>query len=560
MGLFARSLLVLTLLFAMVFAVGAGVLYYQHVPIEIAVGFAVVVVVLQYLIGPMLIDWIYKITWYQPAQVSPEFEVFLREICAKRKIPMPRFGIINDGNPNAFTYGHTPSDARLVVTRGLMEMLSKNEYEAVVAHEVGHITHRDFIVMTIASLAPVILYILYRWGVHQRRGGLPAFLVGLGAGICYFISQYIVLFLSRVREFYADEHSAISMDDPNAIATALVKIGYGLARIPDPQQQAQQPQQTQPQPKPSFFSLQSSSSNKKQAPLFNKSQLMGPLGICNFSSVTPMALYSTTPNGQFSMDHMLRAMQWDLWNPWARWFELQSSHPLIAKRIRAASWIATRLNKPTAFPMTAPPKEVPWTTFIMDLMFLSLPYFGIILGVLFGYAIESRVLSAQNVNLPLTIIKLAMIFSGIGWLIRLAYSFGSNYKPSKIVDLVGELEVSHIRSIPVEVEGEIIGRGVPGIFWSKDLVLQDDTGFITLIYRQPFSILETLFGIFGANKLIGRKGKIKGWYRRGPAPYIELREGLFEYGAGILCLYQPFLWVAAALCTLVGFALMFIRI
>jgi len=99
---------------------------------------------------------------------------------------------------------------------------------------------------------------------------------------------------------------------------------------------------------------------------------------------------------------------------------------------------------------------------------------------------------------------------------------------------------------------------VPGLFWSKDLVMQDDTGFITLIYRQPLGILETLFGIFSAEKFVGKKGRIRGWYRRGPIPYLELREATFEGGGRTKCYYYSYLWAVAVICTVIGAALAFV--
>ena len=543
MSLFARSLIVLALLFAMVFAIGTAVLHHYHYSISWAVIFTVVVVMLQFIIGPFIIDRLFTINWWQPAQISPEFDSFLVALCKKRGIPVPRFGIIEDSNPNAFTYGHVPGNARLVVTRGVMQMLTKEEFEAVVAHEVGHITHYDFIVMTVASLAPALLYILYRWSLNQRRG--PTLPVAIGAFICYYVSQYIVLFLSRIREYYADEHSSISVDNPNAIATALVKIGYGLARVQDPAQVQQV----------------NANGKKKQKPLFNKSRLMGSLGICNFSSATPMALYSTTAAGQFSMDQMLKAMQWDLWNPWARWFEIQSTHPLIARRVRATSWTAKKLGQQSVFPMATAPKEIPWSSFMMDLMFLSLPWVGILLGVLFGFG--------HQIYTPGAVFQGDSIFSrwalvpllgGIGWIIRLAYSYGKEYRKSMVADLVGEMDVSHIRSIPVELEGQIIGRGVPGLFYSKDLVFQDESGFITLIYRQPFGFWDTLFGVFRAGHLVGKKGKFKGWYRRGPAPYVEIASAEFEDGDSTHCYYPASLWATAIVTTIAGILLFALKI
>ena len=108
--------------------------------------------------------------------------------------------------------------------------------------------------------------------------------------------------------------------------------------------------------------------------------------------------------------------------------------------------------------------------------------------------------------------------------------------------------------------GKIIGRGVPGLFWSKDLVLQDDSGFITLIYRQPLDILQTLFGIFKAEHLVGKDGTFKGWYRRGPIPYVELSSAQFDDGDRAGCYYASYLWVCATLVTVAGALVFFARV
>jgi len=163
-----RSALVLALLFGLVFAVGVAIMWRLEMPVWAAVLFAVAVVAAQYAAGPWVIERIYKIRWVQPESVHPDFARWYVESCDARKIPVPRFGIIDDGNPNAFTYGHTPKDARVVVTSGLLQMLTPAEVHAVVAHELGHVVNRDFIVMTVASAAPLILYVLY---VFCRVGG-----------------------------------------------------------------------------------------------------------------------------------------------------------------------------------------------------------------------------------------------------------------------------------------------------------------------------------------------------------------------------------------------------
>ena len=107
-NLLFRSVMVLALLFGLLFAVGMAVTYYLDAPVWVAVVFALGVLLLQYLIGPWILQLIYKIRWTDPASVDPELAEFIQRACKEKGLPEPRFGLIDDGNPNAFTFGHYP--------------------------------------------------------------------------------------------------------------------------------------------------------------------------------------------------------------------------------------------------------------------------------------------------------------------------------------------------------------------------------------------------------------------------------------------------------------------
>ena len=96
-----------------------------------------------------------------------------------------------------------------------------------------------------------------------------------------------------------------------------------------------------------------------------------------------------------------------------------------------------------------------------------------------------------------------------------------------------------MRAIPCTVEGQIIGRGIPGLFYSEDLVMQDEGGFIVLDYRQPLRIFEFLFGWIKAESLIGQRGKAMGWYRRSPKPYLEMRYLQLDNGEKVTSYNYP---------------------
>ena len=146
----------------------------------------------------------------------------------------PSFGILHDGAPQAFTYGHHPSNARVVISEGILNLLEPAEVEAVVAHELGHAHNWDMALMTLANLVPLLLYYLYRVGIRMsggrnNKGGDYTIAVAVGAYVLYVVSEYLVLWFSRTREYYADRFAGQVTGNANALATALVKIAYGLA-------------------------------------------------------------------------------------------------------------------------------------------------------------------------------------------------------------------------------------------------------------------------------------------------------------------------------------------
>ena len=166
-------------------------------------------------------------------EVNEEINTYvIDKECVKHGVKFPKFAVIDDGAPNAFTYGRTKKDARIVVTRGIFELLNEDEVKAVVAHEMGHIVHLDMLVMTAVQIVPLVLYAIYEAFARNNRGDRDnnkAAIIGYIAYLLYIVSQYIILWLSRTREYYADEFSVTETENPNSLAEALVKVGFGLS-------------------------------------------------------------------------------------------------------------------------------------------------------------------------------------------------------------------------------------------------------------------------------------------------------------------------------------------
>jgi heat shock protein HtpX len=511
-NLLLRSTLVLALLFGLLFAVGMMIVAYFDLPIWTAIAFALATLALQYLIGPTIIQWIYKIRWVEPDQVSPELARFIEETCASRNLPHPRFGVIDDGNPNAFTFGHYPGDARLVVTRGLVELLSPAEVNAVVGHELGHIAHWDFVVMTVAAVVPLLLYIFARfaWGSgggrRRRDKGSSGYiaLAGLAAYVAYFVSQYIVLLLSRVREYYADRFAGEVTGQPDALSRALVKIAYGLARSP-----------------------------QEGAKKDDTRMVAGrAFGIFDPKVAQSLALVGAG-TGAVSTAAMTDAMKWDLWNPWAAWYELASSHPLPAKRIRAIEEQTEAVNQTPSFSFRAEQPESYWDEFLVDFAMNNLPGIGFLVGL--GIAVAGVV-----ARVPLAGAGVGMLVWGTTWWLKRRFTYPRDIdQPRTVSELVGKVKVSRVRAVPGALRGRVIGKGIPGLYWSEDLVLQDQSGYILLDYRQPARLWETLFGLLQVDSLIGAQGEARGWFRRTPRPIFELRELELEDGRVVKTYVYP---------------------
>ncbi|MBI4304510.1 MAG: M48 family metalloprotease, partial [Chloroflexi bacterium] len=122
------------------------------------------------------------------------------------------------------------------VTEGIRKLLNRDELRAVMGHEISHVKHRDMAIITILSVIPMIMWYI-AWGLmwgggRDRRGGGYAMLIGLGGFLLYFITNLLVLYASRIREYYADSGAVKTGNQPHNLATALYKLVYGSARLP----------------------------------------------------------------------------------------------------------------------------------------------------------------------------------------------------------------------------------------------------------------------------------------------------------------------------------------
>jgi heat shock protein HtpX len=232
---------------SVIFAIFLGVIMLiLQLPIVWAFLATLVFILVQYLVGPAIVRGTTKLHYLKQDE-NPWLESTVKELADKGGTRMPRLAIVPDETPNAFIFGRTAGDATLAVHEGLLRQLNKDEVKAVVGHELGHLKHRDYLVMTMLSALPLLAYWV-AWGTFEaarwssvgssrkKEGGGRAalFVVALISYVVYIVALLCVMGLSRLREHYADAYSAYVTGQPRQLQSALAKITYGLSLSPKP--------------------------------------------------------------------------------------------------------------------------------------------------------------------------------------------------------------------------------------------------------------------------------------------------------------------------------------
>ncbi len=194
--------------------------------------------IVQWLIAPYLIDAMYRAREVKQSE-DPELHGIVDTLSRKSGIKTPKVMKAQIPIPNAFAYGSPIAGSRVAVTTGLLETLEPEEVEAVIGHELGHLKHRDVQVMMFISILPAIFYFIgysmllssmYRRSNERGSGG--AAIIGVASIFLYWVLTMFTLYLSRLREYFADRHSASIVEDgPRKLSEGLAKIVQSSRRI-----------------------------------------------------------------------------------------------------------------------------------------------------------------------------------------------------------------------------------------------------------------------------------------------------------------------------------------
>ncbi len=195
-------------------------------------GFSLVMILIQYLMGPKMVEWSMGVKYVTESD-DPVLYRMVKELAETARIPMPKVGVSNQNIPNAFAFGRSKKDGRVCVTTAIRRLLNENELRAVLGHEISHIKNRDVLFVTLLSVIPNILYFLSMSLMRSRsnRNGGSLALVGIASLLLYFVSNLLVLYASRIREYFADRGAVALGNKPEYLASALYKLVYGSSRI-----------------------------------------------------------------------------------------------------------------------------------------------------------------------------------------------------------------------------------------------------------------------------------------------------------------------------------------
>jgi Zn-dependent protease with chaperone function len=523
-----RSALSLSLLAALL-AAGGALLVVVGAPVWVPFVVGLLVVAAQYAVSPYLVQWLVPAT--RVAEVDGRYDTdhelgaIVARRCAEAGVRPVRLGIVDDGTPNAFTFGHSRRNARIYVTRGLLERLDERELDAVVSHEVGHVRHNDVVVMAVASTVPVVLYYAYL-ALRSNRNANTAIPAVVGY-VGYLVSQLVVLALSRARELGADHYSCSVTGDGDALCSALVSIGYGMGQV-DAERASRAA---------AAAAAKDREGRKAAAKEERRHQRLRAVGVLGIADQGQGPTLLAARERGLDPREVIGALRWDTCNPWARFTQLFSTHPLIVRRIAALEgsglpgapqrWSARAVAASCEGPDLSRARRRFW----VELPVRYLPLAAVLVGAV-AWGLHDWLLLAQ-----------AATVGGAALLVRT--SFQRPLLPSRpqprVTSLLTRLDASPVTGLPVELRGRVVGRGTPGYVLSPDLVVQDGSGFVPVLYQQPWPFARSLFGLLRVPDLMDTDVVVRGWYRRNPAPLLELRELVPAEGPRV----RGFQWVAA---------------
>ena len=455
-------------------------------------------------VSPWLIDWFIR-NFYRIKPLDREnLNTYSREAvrvmqryCQSRGRNLPKLGILPMATPIAFTFGHLPRTARIVVSQGLLEQLADDEIAAIVAYQLGQIARIDCTVMSLLIAIAIPVYQLYQLICRQadrisnRIGRTVVGIIGNGVYGIWCLLTGTGLWLSRIRTYLNDGIGAEVTGNPNALIRALLKIAIGTA---------------------------DDIAKEEQTPwLLESLNLLMPL-----SHKQSLWLGSLAPNTTFES-----LLMWDYLNPYRQWFVINNSHPLMGERFQRLCKIARHWHvEPELYLETQQPLKLKRQSFLLQ----TAPFLSLLIGTafaLFFWLAWQGAFALHLINLKWIYddwqfaIGFMLIGFSIGILIRINFLFANikteTLSSESLPELLANPATLPIDSTPVELLGKLLGRRGCSNYLGQDLILRVGNSLVKLHH------ISWLGQSANPQDFIGRTVSVTGWLRRGATPWLDIQ-------------------------------------
>lgn len=477
------------------------------------------------LIAPFVMERAYRIDWTPRGKVLEDdvckfllelFQMhgkvipgeFASLLGAQASLPIP-IGIVYEEAPAIMVVrspmGGTPG---LVVSTGFTRQLDLDAQKAAVAHEIYYLLKGDVPGSTALLALPSLLLALSRTIDSDPKGGFIAKNIGIILYGAYRASLALTAWIHRRRLLHADAFAAEMTGNPNAMASAIMVLSYGLARA------AESPEGVSP-------------------------AAASPLNLAGADAAARLGAEAELL-GDFSPAGMVAALRWEKLNLAGRFFEFFEVHPLTSRRIDQLATLAGKAGHEFAYPLDSIEGSYRFGALFWEGFSRAAPW----LGAWAGYTAH------LYYGWPSDLVpwSFAGFIGGVAVYSAMWYPPLSGFRPATSRQLVLDLDATEAAPIPVRLEGTILGRQRPGYAFGSDLVLQDRHGQIVIGYRQPVSLLDAAFGYLAADDLKGRRARVDGWFRRNPGPYVEARRiVMLDDGRTYGCYRWLLQWAGVAL-------------
>ncbi|HLO83649.1 MAG TPA: M48 family metalloprotease [Nostocaceae cyanobacterium] len=454
--------------------------------------------------SPWSLDWLLAKFYGQQPLTKETLHPYSREtarviqrVCQQRHWPTPQLRILPTAAPIIFAYGNLPRTARITISQGLLAQLADDEIAALYAMTLGQIGQWDLLVMSLMVVITLPIYRAYQqaseWGNEYQKTFWcwPATILASLAYGFWCLLTGIALFNSRYRHYYSDRIAAEITGNPNGLIRALLKIAIGIAS--DIAQQ------------------------ERTSWLLESLNLLLPISYQQSLSLGSIA--GTIPFESFLM--------WEKVNPYAQWFTINNSHPLVGDRIERLCQIARHWHLETELHLSQQSTQVKSKSFLLQIA----PWLGIPLGFL----LAGLLWLTWQTGYALHLLNLKWIYddwSFVPGCLLIGFSVGTFIRINSLFPDIQPLTVQTDEQLPkllidpsslpidstsVRLVGKLLGR--PGIAncIAQDLILQSSSGLVKLNH------IPWLGQSVNPQDWIGRQITVTGWLRRGATPWIDIQ-------------------------------------